>query len=355
MTDKVTPLHGARDGRGGSTRDTPKMEDVLSSKRRSLERISARAEEARALREKECELEVELIAAEVERDAAVRKSGLDLAPDRAADIAAALDHQHQTRARLDTLVQQAARSRRETSNQLERLQAARSALQAWLDAPRVLKGARLNPVAHGVLVVAIGATVWAALAIHLVFLVLLFPLCLPLALLALSRQDLWWLRMGAERRYKETELEPPAAWNAGTVRTRLSEIESSLHAVSLRGEELSALEEMQDSEQALAATELEQAQKQLDAVLGEAGLEPESIDGELERWLELVGRGLRINKELEEIRAKRAAISTQANQGREELFRFLSRHGHAPREGHADLDALAAGLDDLAGQHRDAD
>ncbi len=353
MTNEDAEQQIAHDGPADLGHEDRTRGQELAAQQQRLEGLRVLAEKFRLLRERESQLEAELIVAEATRKTASPKAGLDLDPAKAAEIEAALDRQRGLQSEYDRLEQrQYGRGGEELASELAQLREGRDALNAWLEPPRALRRPPLHPLIHAIVAAAAVACTVASLVIHPMFLVLLFPLGLPLALVVWSRQDLAWLRLGAERRFKATGLAPPTAWKAPAVGERLSEIAESADLVAVQMEELARSEEMEESDPQLLAlaADLAQAELRLEAILADAGLSADSIDPELEQWLEATRQILRWREELQEVRAERIAIRAETDDGREELFRYLSRHGEAPPEGRADLDALAAGLARLTGQ-----
>ncbi len=343
----------ALDKRAGSGHDAPAGEEMLAEQRKWLEQLRAQEDEVRTLRERECELEVEVEVEHIAADAALNTASLKGVPDldlgRAAEIAEALDRKRELQAVLGTLERRSDQGGDANASELERLTAGRDALISWLEAPRTVRPPRLPRMAHRLLLAAAVAAVWAALAVHPILLLLLVPLAVPpLTFLSLSREDLAWLRLGAERRFRETGFKPPATWEEATVRDRVSELEGVMDAVSQRMGEFAETEEMEGGDHEAVAAELAQAKKHLEAVLTKVGLDADSIDGELGRWLGLVSQARRAREALEKVKAARGASSAETDDVREDLFRFLSRQGEPPRDGCADLDALAAALERVA-------
>jgi hypothetical protein len=268
---------------------------------------------------------------------------LDL--EKAAAIAEALHRKRELQTRLE---QRETQDQEAGSSELERIRAGRDALVAWLEAPSAVRSRRLPRVARGVFLAAALVILWAAVAVHPILLLLLAPLALPLIFLSSSNQDLTWLRLGAERRFRQTGLDPSVAWEERAVRDRVSEIEDRMQAISQRMHELAEAKETEQGDREQVAAELAQAEAHLETVLTEAGLDAGDMDADFERWLGLVGQARRAREALQKVQARRKAITTKANDEREALFKFLSRQGEAPPDSRANLDALAAGLERIA-------
>jgi hypothetical protein len=325
---------------------------MLAAQKERLEQLRLRAENLHALRDRECELEVELIAAEAAHKAPCPgdKPGLDVT--KAGEIAEALARTNDLRDGLQVELEPQSRPAGKVSaRELARLKAAADALSAWLDAPGEIKRRELSPVAQAVLGLALLACIWAGFTFHFAFLILLIPLGMPFSFLALGAHDLSWVRLGTRRRFDATGLEPPAAWKTPAVTARRSEIERSIKRAAQEADP----EETKSHDRTSEEAEIYQAKIRLQILLAEAGLDADSISGELARWLKLEGEVRCARRELRTLQAKRRAISAETDAGREELFRFLSRQGEAPPEGRADFDALAAGLKRVQHKWADAD
>jgi hypothetical protein len=299
------------------------------------------------LRERECELEVERIAAEAALTAAPAEDNFGLELDVAAELGEALKKKRHLEAVLARLDGHGAETGPSSGH--EQLRAAKEALLLWLEAPKMSKPPRLPRIAHGVLLVIALIVVWAALAVHPALLVVLVGLAIPLAFLSSSNQDLQWLRLGAERRFNATGVRPPRDWAEAAVRERVLELTDLLESLASR-EETAEDRERTDSRREVVAAELAQASAQLDDLLVAAGVDAAIIDEEVERWLELARAAHRTRERLEKVKRKREALRAEVEGGREQVFRFLSRQGRAPVGGNADLEALDAGLKRLAAQ-----
>jgi hypothetical protein len=337
-------------GREDPDHDARTPREELAAQRQRLEQLKAQEEALQTLRERESRLEAEIIVADVEytRVSPGTNPPLDLAT--AARIAETFDHKRHLQAQYEALEDRQALGGEEGARRLAQLRAGREALSSWLAAPEVVGRYRLSPKVRSAVVVAAIACILAAIAVHPIFLVMLLPLGLPLGYAAWSRQNLTWLRLGARRHLQATGLDAPADWNAADVRASLSEIDKSMARVVAEMEALRdpGQREADDRRLLALAAEITDAEARLEAALMEGGLGSRSIDREQARWLELAGAAARQRKELEDVRARREAVQAETRDGREALYLYLSRHGEAPPEGRADLDALAAGLDWLA-------
>ncbi len=328
-----------------NSKQSESPDEALATQKERLEHLRAGTEKLRSLRQRECELEVELIAAEAALRAETRKGGLALSPAQAAAIMTALTDTRRLQTELERTEQRAGTSSGKTDGELARLNAARDALQSWLEAPRLGRAPPLTPTVSVMLATASVVCIAAAVAVHPVMLVLLLPLLLPFAFLKWSRQNADWLKLGAKRHFRATGLALPAAWQAPAVTERLSELERSIESLSVQSEQPA-----EDGRRVQQEAELAQAEALLNTMLADVGLDVTDIDGDTARWLGLAAEAHAARKSLDQVHAQRARLQAESDEHREALFRFLSRQGEAPPNGHADLQTLAAGLSRVSHQ-----
>ena len=322
-------------------------EETLDDQRSRLVQLRGCEDELHTLRERECELEVERIAADAALNASAADNRLELDIDVAAGLGEAIRKKRQLETALAGL--EGRRAEPGPSSGLEPLRDAREALELWLKAPATARPQRLPRIAHGALLVIALLAVWAAVAIHPALLVVLVGLAIPMAFLSSSTQDLAWLRLGARRRFGDTSVRPPREWEEVAVRERLSEVSALIE--SLRSDEESAGDrERVEGREEVVAAELVQAGARVEELSRATGVDARSISAETEQWFELASAAHRARERLEEVKTRRERLRAELEKGREQVFRFLSRQGRAPADGHADLDALDAGLTRVAAQ-----
>lgn len=340
-------------------RPGPSEQELIAEQREHLRWLQAQLDDVRELRDRECELEVECIAAESAlKSADARSEGLPPA-SKAAAIASARERVAGLRAALGLDV--TPRKRRAPARpaaETERLEVGRQALAMWLEAPRDDSPRKVQKVSHAVLLVVTVAAVAAAATVHPVFLVIPVALALPLAFLSLSGQDRIWVRLGAQRRFRHTGLRSPERWEREAVGSRLSELEVELETV--RAQVQQAEQEAKPTSVPLpddpetVVLELSEAEADLSAAYAAAGCDPGEAGPELENWLNVVANASQARLALEEVSRRRVAAAAEAEAGREALHRFLSRRGVAPPAGQADVAALARGLERLEAGEGDA-
>jgi hypothetical protein len=334
------------------------IEQALVEQRNRLDRLRTWEQELQVLKDLESDLEVEQISADVALESASSKHRFGIGPERAATLAGALARKGELESTIERTQGVRKGDRADPASELGRLRAGRDALEAWLEAPRSVAKWRRPRVASGILLVACVAIVWAAIAVHLILLLVLVPLGMAMGYLAITGQDAEWVRIGAVRSFGATNLKPPATWKVDAVRTRVSELDEALAGLSevMAGSGASTENkenpdvgdgEAKATEMALAI-ELVEINGRVESLLTEAGLDPGHISDEMARWLHRVHETRRIHGELDEVREKRKALSRETEEARDAVFRFLALKDEAPPKGRADIDALDAGLTRVA-------
>ncbi len=329
--------------------------EPLDREKQRLEQLTAGHGQLRSLRGQECSLEVELIAAEAALKTAVPPGALTVNPENAAKLVTALDHLRRLQEAKQELEGEAGHGN--NAGELARLTAGKDALESWLEAPRAGQPPSLSRMAQAVLAAAVLVCLLAAVTVHPLMLLLLFPLLLPLAYFRWARQNTAWLRLGAERRYAATGLKPPVAWQVAAVGRLQSELRRSIELLGKQpGRSAGGAEaEAEQNDAGEVATELLESQALLEALLAESGLTVDDINEETEEKLRLSARVHSTREALNKTKLDYARLRAETEEQREALFRFLSRKGEAPSDGRADLETLDAGLKRLAGDSAEDD
>ena len=182
------------------TRNVSAPDESIATQRLRVESLESCEERIRALRDLECELEVEHIAAEAAVHSAAGRLQPAIDTARASRLGRALEHRRQLEERRRE--SQFDRSKRAAGGGRNRdaLRAGHAALMAWLDASRPRAPGRVAAAAKLALLVATAATLWAAYAIHPAFLLLLVVVVGPVSFALGRGQDAQWRRIGARRR-----------------------------------------------------------------------------------------------------------------------------------------------------------
>ncbi len=333
---------------------TDNGEGALSEQRALLDQLVTWEHELEVLKDLESDLEVEQISAEVALKATTSKNGIAISPDSAKEIAMARARKRELETALDGGGAETAPSAADLRADIDRMRAGREALEAWRDAPETVSAWRRPRVANTVLAIASAAAVWAAIALHPIFLVLLVPLVMAIGYFTFTGQDADWVRLGAVRRFQSTRLKPPSSWDRNPVDGRIGELSDAAAILEQRLAEAEAAEGESSKQEEDAASELVLSMKLLqttdayEAALAKAGIETEALDETLSGWLDLVFENHRIDSELRQVRAKREALSREAEEARDALFRFLVLADDAPPEGRADSETLRAALERVA-------
>ena len=330
--------------------DVSKDEDALSEQWALLDQLVTWEHELEVLKELESDLEVEKISADVALKAATSRQGITLPAANAEEIARTRAKIAQLEALLGGGGNEKEPSAADLKADIDRMRAGREALEAWRDAPETVSAWRRPRVANTVLIIACGAAAWAALALHPVYLVLLVPLVMAIGYFTFTAQDADWVRIGAVRRFQSTRLKPPSSWERAPVDGRIAELKDDANRLEQRLAEAEEGEKDEDDDASeLALTiELVEAGDAYRAALNKADIDADAIDENLSAWLDLVSDLHRIANELEQVREKRVSLSRRAEETRDALFRFLVLKEEAPPEGHADTQALRAGLERVA-------
>lgn len=337
-------------GRNEPFRDPPASAKDLAKQQGQLERLRSLMDEAGTMRDREVELEVECIEAEVLLKSASSEHRPDLDTRVATQIAEALHRKQALAKQLGIGKPAATPNKIIASDELERLHVARDALVAWLKAPNKLRSQHIPRVVYGVFLVVVVAIIWASVVIHPAILLVLVALAPPIAYLRMPRQDLLWMRLGAERKFKATGLKPPTSWQEAAVQARLVELDSEIEDRPQQTKASTEVAEIEEDELMRREVEYAQAMLQLDELLMAAGLDADGLDEEFGQWLELLGNARSKWNALDQLKSKRTKIEAEIDRGREAIFKFLSRQGEAPSKGYADLELLAKGIQRLIDQ-----
>ena len=153
-------------------------DEGIVGQRARLQTLESCEEAIRALRARESDLEVEHMAAEAALRSATARHDPGLDRNLAVRIGLALE-------RRDALESEAVATRRGGAvggaDRLDALRAGRAALEAWLDASEEAKPGGTALAAKITLLIATVVTVWAAIAIHPAFLVLILIVIGPVS------------------------------------------------------------------------------------------------------------------------------------------------------------------------------
>lgn len=323
--------------------------DPLEAQQENLVTLRAAENEAQRLGARWASAEVEMLAAEV-----IVKSGLErghprIDPAKAAEVVKAL--------RVVRGARSAPPAPSPTSYERSHLEVGLGALRDWLDAAK--KGQEPDPgrrrielIIRLVILALVMAALWAAVNVHVAFLLLLPPVVVPYTMLMRAGDDSKWKRMGAQRHFEKTKLEPPAAWDEPSVEARYRELESAVARVRSNGERARGERPDSNAPEGAGEDEQEDTETRLIEVLAElriaGGASGWDVAPDIEDWLDKLSEAYAAKRALDELQVARDAAESAAGEAREALFRFLARQGAAPPGGAADADALESGLREVA-------
>jgi len=324
-------------------------DESLAGQRLRLVSLESCEERIRSLREQECDLEVEHIAAEAAMHSAANRPHPNIDPVLAARIGRSLEQ----RRRLEEKHRKdgAEHGIRSTDGRRERdgLRAGHVALQAWLDASRPREPGPMAGAAKAVLLIATVATVWAAFAVHPAFLLLLVVVVGPVSFAMGRGQDAEWRRVGARRRFAASGLADIGTWDEENVRGRLLELDSLLAATDRDGPDKIVDELHTDSVDAQTViARIAEEDEKIASDLVAAGLSMGDTQGETGNWLRLVARTARTRESLDRIKNDRKRLRTEAAELRDQLLRYLHSQGARPMGQDDTVVAIADRLDHLS-------
>ena len=247
------------------------------------------------------------------------------------------------------------RSGRDSAAQTqERLAAGVATLETWLAPGAGKQPSRLRqimPMVVLLVVIGVGAMAWT---LHLAMLLLLVPVGGALSFLTGTGYDTQFEQLGAQRRFESTGLKQPREWKDAAVQNRLDSLKPELEAATLLAAELAETTEPSEEELASLAEEQTQAELTLAAALAEANLELRDLEALPASELKALGRPYQAATQLRRVKSELKSASQRANAARDHLFRQLSSAGLAPADGRTDVEALDAGLRELAQQSEES-
>lgn len=324
-------------------------DETLAGQRLRLETLASCEDRIRTLREQECDLEVEHIAAVAAVKSATSRLRPTIDAALASRIGRALEHRRELEEGLRAANEQPGGRSTGNARQVDRLRAGCAALQAWLEASRPEEPGPVVRAAKVTLLLATIATVWAAFAIHLAFLLLLVVVVGPVSFAMGRGQDSQWRRVGARRRFEASGLADIPTWDDETVRARITELETMLANTDGRGApaQADASHEFPLDAQA-AARQIAEAERQIASDLAASGLTIEDTRGDTGDWLRLVARADRSRESLERVKNARLRLRAEAVEHRDHLQRYLQSQGVKPTQQQDTAAAIAEQLDSLS-------
>jgi hypothetical protein len=326
----------------------------LAAQRARLRSLEACEEKLRALRDRQSELEVDLMADEAALGGAARRVEREIDPDLALRIGVALERRRglgEGTRNFDGGATGTPGDRRDA------MRAGRAALETWLDDSSERKSRRPALAAKITMLIATVVTIWAAIEMHPAFLILLLVVIGPVSFALGRGQDKDWRRAGARRRYDMSGLAGIPEWNEEAVRTRFQELDELLAA---QGDDEGNDEVDEDTDASAPDRRVDPVDEEeaaanraaLDATiaadLADAGLDDDDIRGATGKWLRLLARADRSRRSLEEVKYERGRLRSEAAELRDQLQQFLRGVGTRAADQPDTAAEIAARLDSLS-------
>jgi len=303
----------------------------------------------RGLREQENHLEVEHIAARAALKSAAHKGALDIEPALAMPIGRALELRGELEERLCRADEIHTTPGVGSSRQADRLRTGCAALEAWLDGSRPRKPAPVVRAAKIMLLIVTILTVWAAIAIHPAFLLILAVVIGPVSFAMGRGQDAQWHRVAARRRFATSGLADFDDWTEDGVRAHLAELESMLEAAALeRARDNSDAPESEPIDTETLSRQIADNNRQLASALARAELSIEDTKGDSGNWLRSLARAQHAHESLDRVKSERERLRAEAVELREQLQSYLQSQGVKPTELGDTAAAISLRLEDLA-------
>jgi hypothetical protein len=328
-------------------------DEGIARQRLRLASLESCEDRMRALREQECDLEVEHIAAQAALHSVASRLRPELDPLLASRLGRSLEHRRELEGKRRDAGTNHGAARAGSTREVDALRAGHAALAAWLDASRPRESGGVARAAKVALLIATIATVWAAFAIHLAFLLLLAVVVGPVSFAMGRSHDAEWRRVGARRRFDTSGLAALASWDEETVRARMAELEALLENADRDRPSADAGASLEDHGEAQAlAAQIADADARIASDLAAAGLSTEDTRGEVGDWMRLLARADRSRDSLERVKSERKRLRAEATELRNQLVHYLRSQGVKPTEHQDTAAAIGERLDRLSGSNR---
>ena len=305
--------------------------ESLAEQRSRLSSLESCEDRVRDLREQENHLEVEHMAAQAALKSAAGKGKLDTDPALAKRIGHALELRRELEERLCRAGEIHTNPGAGDSRQVDRLRAGCAALQAWLDGSRPRKPGPVVGAAKVTLLIVTIVTVWAAIAIHPAFLLLLVVVVGPVSFAMGRGQDWEWRRVAARRRFETSGLADLATWTGDSVEARLAELETMLEESALeRAREDDDVPQPEPVDAEALTGQIAENNRQLASALAAAGLTIEDTKGNTGNWLRSLAGADRAQKSLHRVKSEHRRLRAEAVELRDQLAGYLHSLGVWP-------------------------
>ena len=285
------------------------------------------------LRDRQAELEVERIDARASRSASSGQAHREIDAESAANIVEALERLQ----RAESSSLRALPSERDLRLQEEAI----SALVQWLEVGGASPPRRTVRWSEVIVACVFFATVAASYFVHLAFLIILLPLS------AMSRvlwrgDDGQWLRVAARRRFEQTGVGAPAAWQQEAVLERLT----ALRDTPMKPPpEPPASDVPSDVDRGALRSQL------VDALVA-AGLSDAQLDPAFEAMLRATARSHLADRELASVTQNVTRLRGEVEALRATIYSYLREAG-IELDGKTDNESLRRGLARLIGRTSD--
>lgn len=324
-------------------------DENLAGQRSRLSSLAACEDRIRDLREQENDLEIEHIAAQAALSSAAGKGKQELDPVLAKRIGHALALRHELEHGLCSADEFPTTRGAGNSRQVDRLRAGCAALQAWLDASRPRKPGPVVAATKIMLLIVTIVTIWAAIAIHPAFLLMLVVFVGPASFAMGRGQDMEWHRVAARRRFATSGLADFTTWTDESVQTRLVELQSMLDACALERAQADGDDSQPEPVDTEALTRrIADNNRQLASDLAAAGLTGEDVIGDTGKRLRLLGAAERAQESLHRVKSERQRLHGEAVELRDQLQSYLHSRGVKPTEIEDTAAAISRRLDSLS-------
>ncbi len=307
--------------------------ESLAEQRSRLLSLESCEDRARDLREQEDHLEVEHMAAQAALKSAAGKGKLEMDPALAKRIGHSLELRRELEERLCSADEFHTTPGAGNARQVDRLRAGCAALRAWLDAPRPRKPGPVVAAAKITLLIVTIVTVWAAIAIHPAFLLLLVVVVGPVSFAMGRGQDSEWHRVAARRRFATSGLADLVTWTDDSVGARLAELESMLEDSTLeRAREDDDVCHSEPVDAEALTGQIAENNRQLASALAAAGLTIDDTKGDTGNWLRSLGGADHAQESLHRVNSEHKRLRAEAVELRDQLVGYLHSRGVKPTE-----------------------
>lgn len=323
-------------------------DESLAAQRSRLSSLESLEDRIRSLREQEDHLEVEHMAARAALKSAAGRGQLAMDPALAVRIGDTLEHRRELEETLCGGDEFDPTRRTGNTCQVDRLRAGRVALEAWLDGSQPRKPGSVVAAAKVTLLIATIAAIWAAIAIHPAFLLLLVVVVGPVSFALGRGQDTEWHRVAARRRFSTSGLADIATWDDESVRARLAELASMLEnsAAESAQEDREVSDPVPVDAEALTR-QIAENNRQIASDLAAASLTVEDSKGDRGNWLRSMARAGRAQQSLERVNNEHQRLRAEAAELRQQLLRYLHSQGVKPTEIQDTVAAISERLERL--------